>query len=137
MLDINLFRTEKGGDPEIVRESQRRRFLPVEVVDRVIALDVAWRETRFKGDQLRKQNNALNKEVAKKKIAKEPADDLIKQASPWGGALQIVSCVAGVGGGRSVLPPSPPPPFLTSGRPHPLLCAGSRPEEADRGRRRG
>lgn len=38
MLDVNDFITERGGDPEKVRESQRRRNAPVEVVDQVIAL---------------------------------------------------------------------------------------------------
>lgn len=44
MLDINLFREEKGGNPELVRESQRRRFASVEIVDEVISLDKQWRE---------------------------------------------------------------------------------------------
>lgn len=42
MLDINLFRAEKGGNPELVKESQRRRGAPVEAVDEVIALDKEW-----------------------------------------------------------------------------------------------
>eukprot|EP00894_Picocystis_sp_ML_P000178 jgi/Pico_ML_1/50695/g1858.t3 len=81
MLDINLFREEKGGDPEAIRESQRRRFKPVEAVDRVIALDRQWRDERFKLDQVKKQFNSLNKEVAKKKIAKEDASELIAQVA--------------------------------------------------------
>lgn len=44
MLDINLFREEKGGNPEVVRDSQRRRFKPVERVDEVIAADQYWRQ---------------------------------------------------------------------------------------------
>lgn len=40
MLDINLLRAEKGGNPEQVRESQRRRYKKVETVDEVIAIDV-------------------------------------------------------------------------------------------------
>ena len=44
MLDINLFRTEKGGNPEAVRESQRRRFHDVSLVDKVIELDAEWRQ---------------------------------------------------------------------------------------------
>lgn len=36
--------TEKGGDPEIVRESQRRRFKDVALVDKVIELDEQWRK---------------------------------------------------------------------------------------------
>lgn len=43
MLDILLFR-EKGGDPEKIRESQRRRYAKVELVDEVIELDKAWRQ---------------------------------------------------------------------------------------------
>lgn len=35
MLDINLFRAEKGGNPDLVRESQRRRFADVSLVDQV------------------------------------------------------------------------------------------------------
>ena len=35
MLDINLLRAEKGGNPDLVRESQRRRFADVTLVDQV------------------------------------------------------------------------------------------------------
>lgn len=42
-MDINMFREDKGGNPEMVRESQRRRFAPVEDVDIVIEKDKAWR----------------------------------------------------------------------------------------------
>lgn len=38
MLDVAAFLKEKGGDPELVRESQRRRNAPVEAVDEIIAL---------------------------------------------------------------------------------------------------
>ena len=44
MLDINLFREEKGGNPEIIRESQRRRYASVEIVDEIIRLDKEWRQ---------------------------------------------------------------------------------------------
>jgi seryl-tRNA synthetase len=46
MLDINLFRKEKGGDPELVRNSQRSRFASVDLVDEVIVLDEAWRQSK-------------------------------------------------------------------------------------------
>jgi hypothetical protein len=38
MLDIFDFIVEKGGNPELIKESQRRRNAPVEAVDEVIAL---------------------------------------------------------------------------------------------------
>ena len=47
MLDINLFREEKGNNPEIIRESQRRRFANVEIVDEIIHLDKEWRQRKL------------------------------------------------------------------------------------------
>lgn len=35
-LDIALFRADKGGNPELVRESQRRRGASVDIVQEVI-----------------------------------------------------------------------------------------------------
>ncbi|CAM6018027.1 unnamed protein product [Sphagnum balticum] len=70
MLDINLFRVEKGHDPERIRESQRKRFARVELVDEIIDLDKKWRERQFEADKLRQEVNKVNKEIAKKKMAK-------------------------------------------------------------------
>jgi len=53
MLDINLFRTgrtgkkKEDGDPDAVRESQRKRFASVEIVDEVIELDDLWRRSKI------------------------------------------------------------------------------------------
>jgi hypothetical protein len=43
-LDINEFREYRGGNPEKIRESQRRRFAPVEIVDEIIAIDEQQRK---------------------------------------------------------------------------------------------
>ncbi|MEW5301881.1 MAG: hypothetical protein WDW36_004708 [Sanguina aurantia] len=64
MLDINLFRTDRGGDPEIIRESQRRRFKDVGLVDKVIELDAEWRQVRYQLDSILREFNILNKEIA-------------------------------------------------------------------------
>uniref|UniRef100_A0A3Q7G9N2 serine--tRNA ligase n=1 Tax=Solanum lycopersicum TaxID=4081 RepID=A0A3Q7G9N2_SOLLC len=61
MLDINLFRNHA----EIVRESQRRRFANVDVVDEVIQLDKQWRQRQFELDNLRKDFKQIAKEVGK------------------------------------------------------------------------
>lgn len=50
MLDVVDFITERGGNPELIRESQRRRFESVEVVDEVIAL---WEDHRKVHDRSR------------------------------------------------------------------------------------
>ncbi|GER48604.1 serine--tRNA ligase [Striga asiatica] len=68
MLDINLFREEKGGNPEKIRESQRRRFANVDLVDEVIELDKIWRQRQFELDGLRTDRNRLSKEIARLKI---------------------------------------------------------------------
>jgi len=47
MLDINLFRIDKGGNPDLIRESQRKRGSPIEVVDEIIRLDDEWRTGIF------------------------------------------------------------------------------------------
>ena len=39
-----LHRAGKGGNPELIRESQRRRYADPALVDKVIALDNAWRD---------------------------------------------------------------------------------------------
>ncbi|KAJ4888014.1 Serine--tRNA ligase [Raphanus sativus] len=79
MLDINLFREEKGNNPEIIRESQRRRFASVEVVDEIIKLDKEWRQRQFEVDNFRKEFNKLNKQVAKLKISGADASEVIEQ----------------------------------------------------------
>ncbi|KAH0843449.1 hypothetical protein HID58_090549 [Brassica napus] len=79
MLDINLFREEKGNNPEIIRESQRRRFASVEVVDEIIRLDKEWRQRQFEVDNFRKEFNKLNKQVAKLKISGADASEVIQQ----------------------------------------------------------
>lgn len=46
-IDINLLREDRGGNPELVKESQRRRFASVELVDQVrgtnVGLHAQWR----------------------------------------------------------------------------------------------
>ncbi|XAR48710.1 Serine--tRNA ligase [Bertholletia excelsa] len=78
MLDINLFREDKGNNPEIIRESQRRRFASVDLVDEVIRLDKEWRQRQFELENLRKDFNKINKEVARLKISGGDASEMIK-----------------------------------------------------------
>ncbi len=44
VLDIDLFREEKGGNPEKIRENQRKRFKDPSLVDKVLAADAEWRK---------------------------------------------------------------------------------------------
>lgn len=62
-LDINLFRKD-GGNPELIRESQRRRFASVELVDEIIAKDDIWRNLTGTIDNFRKARNIVQKDIA-------------------------------------------------------------------------
>ncbi|WCJ40032.1 Serine--tRNA ligase cytoplasmic [Euphorbia peplus] len=81
MLDINLFREDKGHNPELIRESQRRRFANVDIVDDIILLDKEWRQRQYELDNLRKDLNKINKEVAKIKIAGGDATEIIEKTN--------------------------------------------------------
>ncbi|MCO5549983.1 hypothetical protein L7F22_003460 [Adiantum nelumboides] len=86
MLDLNLFRVEKGGKPDIIRESQRCRSgeAGVVLVDEIIQLDTEWRQCQHKVEQeLRKEMNMISKKVKQKQLnpekVAEEREELIKQ----------------------------------------------------------
>lgn len=80
MLDIVLFRTEQGGNPDLVRESQRRRHKEVGLVDKVIEYDQLWRKTRFALDAALTQRGKNQKDIAGYMKNKEaPPPELLEQ----------------------------------------------------------
>ncbi|KAF2416694.1 serine-tRNA ligase [Tothia fuscella] len=79
MIEINDFIKERGGDPEKIRESQRRRYAPVEIVDEIIDLFEDHRKTQYGATQINGEINAKQKEIGAKKKVKENADDLLKE----------------------------------------------------------
>merc|ERR1711939_1081063 len=91
VLDINLFRKEKGGDPELIKESQRRRFKPVEIVDEITALDEEWRKLQFQVDEVKKAQRNLSKEIgALYKAKKTEEADAMKPKMAEGVAVPKV-----------------------------------------------
>lgn len=79
MLDINLFIEEKGGNPELIRQSQKARGDRVEIVDEIIEEYKSWVKTRFELDELNKSLNKLQKEIGLKFKAKEDASALLAE----------------------------------------------------------
>jgi seryl-tRNA synthetase len=75
VLDIDLFREEKGHNPQVIRDSQKKRYKRVELVDDVIAHDSRWRTVRFEADQWNKVKNLCGRTVGTKKQAKENEGD--------------------------------------------------------------
>lgn len=71
VLDIDLLRPEKGGNIDLVRQSEKNRYKDTKVIDKIIDLDNEWRKARFTGDQLNRLRNMCSKAVGEKKKAKE------------------------------------------------------------------
>ena len=46
VLDLILFRADQGGDPDKIRELQKKRFKDVDHVERVIETDTRWRKCK-------------------------------------------------------------------------------------------
>ncbi|KAH9822723.1 Serine--tRNA ligase, cytoplasmic [Teratosphaeria destructans] len=71
MLDVNDFITERGGNPQKIKESQRRRHAPEEVVDEVIALFEDHRKTQYAaGTDMGARLNEVQKAMTANKKAK-------------------------------------------------------------------
>jgi seryl-tRNA synthetase len=61
MADINAFRTDKGGNPEAMRELFRQRNKDPAGVDRIIEIDNRWRADQHAVEQQRKEINDIQK----------------------------------------------------------------------------
>uniref|UniRef100_A0A4W5NEC0 serine--tRNA ligase n=1 Tax=Hucho hucho TaxID=62062 RepID=A0A4W5NEC0_9TELE len=72
VLDLDQFRADKCGDPEVIRETQRKRFKDVSLVDKLVHADTEWRKCRFTADNLNKAKNLCSKTVGEKMKKKEP-----------------------------------------------------------------
>jgi len=82
-IDINLLRTEKGGNPETIKKSQQKRFGDEAIVDEIIALDEQWRKANYQMETLKMEFNKTNKAIAdRKKESKgqDKCEDLMEQS---------------------------------------------------------
>ncbi|WFD43744.1 serine--tRNA ligase [Malassezia psittaci] len=75
MIDLQQLQVEKGGDPEVVRESQRKRGASVELVDQVLTEYKDWVALEYQLNNLQQEVNATQKAITNKKKNKESADD--------------------------------------------------------------
>jgi len=79
MLDVNDFIKDRGGNPEKIRESQRRRHASVEIVDEVIDMFEDHRKTQYGVTQIRAEINVVQKEIGQIKKNKGNADEQLKK----------------------------------------------------------
>uniref|UniRef100_A0A8C4WSE2 Serine--tRNA ligase, cytoplasmic n=1 Tax=Eptatretus burgeri TaxID=7764 RepID=A0A8C4WSE2_EPTBU len=75
VLDLDLFRADKGGDPDALRSNQRRRFKDPALVDRLLEADTTWRKCRFRVDNLNRLKNLCSKTIGEKMKRKEAPGD--------------------------------------------------------------
>ncbi|XP_068150494.1 serine--tRNA ligase, cytoplasmic [Drosophila tropicalis] len=72
VLDLDLFRSDKGFNPDAVRDNQKKRFKDVALVETVISKDSEWRQCRHRADNLNKVKNVCSKVIGEKMKKKEP-----------------------------------------------------------------
>lgn len=75
VLDLDLFRSDKGGNPDAIRKNQQLRFKDVGLVETVISQDTEWRQRRHRADNLNKVKNVCSKVIGEKMKKKEPQGD--------------------------------------------------------------
>ena len=86
MLDLLLIRADKGGNPQEVIDSQKKRFKSTELVEKSLELDKQWKEVRQKCDTAGMNLNAVNNEIKKKKKeskGQDPCTELIAKKNEY------------------------------------------------------
>ncbi len=77
MIDIKIFRE----NPEIIRESEKKRFNDVLRVDKVIKLDEQWRKLLQQVNDLRKERNTISRQIGPLKKKGEDITSLMKRVN--------------------------------------------------------
>jgi seryl-tRNA synthetase len=75
MLDIKLFRE----NPDVIRESEKRRFKDPSLVDKVVELDEKWRSVLKEVEALKHKRNVISIEIAKEKKERKDVESKIKE----------------------------------------------------------
>ncbi|KAI1176546.1 seryl-tRNA synthetase [Nemania sp. FL0916] len=79
MLDINDFITAREGDPEKIRQSQKKRNAPTEIVDEIIEQFEVHRKTQYGVTQISAELKTLQQGITARKKKGEGIDDLLAQ----------------------------------------------------------
>ncbi|KAN0059627.1 Cytosolic seryl-tRNA synthetase [Thecaphora frezii] len=79
MIDLSMLQPDKGGDPQLVKDSQRKRGASEELVDQVLDMYKNWVALQKEIDAIRRQVNTTQAEITKKRKAKENADEEMKK----------------------------------------------------------
>jgi seryl-tRNA synthetase len=47
MLDLILIRPNEGGNPQIVYESQKKRYKSTDIIDKCMEMDKEWKKSKL------------------------------------------------------------------------------------------
>lgn len=83
VLELQLFRKEQGGDPQLILESQRRRFAPEKAVQDVIDKDEEWKKVKYEADNLKRLAGEKQKEITAKIKNKEDTSALVEEKKKY------------------------------------------------------
>lgn len=103
MLDVADFVKERGGNPEKIKESQRKRYAPEEAVDEVLVLyeearrgiynsnqmeedttdHSSWNVARYEVTQQSSNVNGILKQIGQKKKVRSSNPILFSKYTPW------------------------------------------------------
>merc|ERR1712025_789342 len=63
------------GNPDKIKENQKKRFCDEGMVDKIVEYDNLWRQARFEADNWNKLKNMASKAIGEKMKKKEPVGD--------------------------------------------------------------
>ncbi|KAF1743647.1 hypothetical protein MXB_2530, partial [Myxobolus squamalis] len=71
VIDINILRLDRGGDPNVVLNSEKNRFKGTSNVEKIMEIDQNWRNLRNKLDTFNRHKNSCSKLTGQKIKNKE------------------------------------------------------------------
>jgi len=85
VVDVNKIRPGKGGDPEIYRDSERRRGRDGSLVDQFLEKDDLWVKAQYTTEKLKAEFNATKKTIGKRKKEDktDACDDLVPKIAEY------------------------------------------------------
>jgi len=94
VLDIQLFRKDQGGDPQLVIESQKRRYADQNAVQAVIDVDNLWKAKKHREEEVRRDVGVIQKEITAKYKAKEDASELVAKKDALAAQIPVLEAEA-------------------------------------------
>lgn len=90
VLDIGIFRADKGGNPALVIESQKRRYASVDIVQEVIDLDNQHKSVKHKWELMKAELGKVQKDIGLRAKEKKDFSDLKQHKEELDAAIKAL-----------------------------------------------